>query len=147
MVSDFKKLQKASKFHNLGINFGWKNVTTLGIPLVTMNLDRNIKISKKTIDAPMNCFIVFVGGRFLKDVDSVVERAKEISEEFYISKPSMYFFEGRHQDIETDLDIPMVKYIKENITFISFLEGVHSKTEVHIRCSVLHEVSRTERND
>ena len=104
-----------------GLNFGWKSVKTLGIPLITMNLDRSVKISKKTLEAPMNCFIVFVGGRFLKNVDSVVERAKEISAEFHISKPSMYFFEGRHQDIQTDLVIPMVKYFEVNITLISFL--------------------------
>ena len=97
-----------------GLNFGMKNVTTFGIPFLTMNLDRNNKISKETLEAPMNCFVVFVGGRFLKNVDSVVERAKEVSAEFGISKPSMYFFEGRHQDIETDLDIPMVKYFEVN---------------------------------
>ena len=92
-----------------GLVFGWKSVHTLEIPILTMNLDQSVKISKKTFQAPMNCFIVFVGGRFLKDVDSVVERAKEVSEELYISKPSMYFFEGRQQSIVTQTGIPMVK--------------------------------------
>ena len=59
----------------------------------------------------MKCFIVFVGGKFVKNVDSVVEIAEEISEELYINKPSMYFFESKYgiPSIVTKTDIPMVQ--------------------------------------
>ena len=94
-----------------GLNFGWKSVQTLEIPTLSMNLDQGLKISKKDFKAPMNCFIVFVGGKYIKDVDSVVERAKEISEEFHINKPCIYFFEGRQPTTATTTDMPMVKYV------------------------------------
>ena len=95
-----------------GLNFGWKSVETLEIPTLPMNLDQGFKISKKDFKAPMNCFIVFVGGKFIKDADFVVQRTKEISEQLHINKPSMYFFEGRYgqPSIATKSDMPMVKY-------------------------------------
>ena len=131
-----------------GLNVGWKSVQTLEIPTLSMNLDQEFKISKKDFKAPMNCFIVFVGGKFIKDVDSVVERAKEISEEFYINKPSMYFFEGRYSQptIGTRTDMPMVmsrvslKHLLPN----SFLLGFYSSSRLNCRNCFPLALSRTE---
>ena len=92
-----------------GLVFGWTSVETLEIPYLNIkNLDKRTKISKKSF--PMKCFIVFVGGKFVRNVDSVVERAEEISEELYISRPSMYIFESKFgkPTISTKTDFPMV---------------------------------------
>ena len=83
----------------LGLVFGWTSVESLSIPYLSLSLDNKRKIPKETLRAPMNCFVVFVGGRFLKDVDSVVERAEDICEEFYVSEPEMYFFEYLNDEV------------------------------------------------
>ena len=111
----FKPMENVFESRNcFGLIFGWKSFQTLEIPTLSMNLDQGFKISKKDFKAPMNCFIVFVGGKYIKEADSVVERAKEISEELHINKPSMYFFEGRdrQQTFATKTDMPMVKYFQ-----------------------------------
>lgn len=46
----------------------------------------------------MKCFVVFVGGKFLKDVESVEEKAKKIAEEFNYVKPLTYFYESFTHD-------------------------------------------------
>ena len=54
----------------LGLVFGWTALDSLSIPFLTMSLEKGPKISKKSLQAPMNCFIVFVGGKYLNDEDS-----------------------------------------------------------------------------
>ena len=95
----------------LGLVFGWTSVESLDIPYIEPSLEKRTKIERKTFQAPMMCLLVFVGGRYIKKVDSVVERSEEISEDFYLSKPSMYFFESKYGQITygSNTVIPMVK--------------------------------------
>ena len=94
-----------------GLLFGWTSVDSLGIPFLRLSLKKDIKISKKSFNGPMMCFLVFVGGRLLKDVDSVEERAKEIAKDFHINKPLTYFFESKNGElpIMSNVDKPRVK--------------------------------------
>ena len=57
---------------------------------------------------------MFVGSRFLKDVDPVVERAEGICEEFYVSEPEMYFFEYLNDEVprSTKDHLPKVRIIR-----------------------------------
>ena len=83
----------------LGLVFGWTSVDSLGIPYLRLSLKKEIKISKRAFNAPMMCFIVFVGGRLLADVDSVEERVKAITGDLHINKPLSYFFESKNGEL------------------------------------------------
>ena len=93
----------------LGLVFGWTALDSLSIPFLTISLEGGQKISKETLQAPiMNCFIVFVGGKYVNDEYSVVEKVEEITEEFYVSKPLMYFYESKKDEFGND------KYYRSN---------------------------------
>ena len=94
-----------------GLVFGWTSVDSLGIPFLRLSIKKDIKISKEAFNAPMMCFIVFVGGRLLQDVDAVEARAKEIAKDLHINKPLTYFFESKNGElpIMSNVDKPRVK--------------------------------------
>ena len=94
-----------------GLVFGWTSVESLGIPYLRLSLKKEIKISKRAFNAPMMCFIVFVGGRLLQDVDSVEERANAMADNFHMNKPLTYFFESKNGELPkmSKIDKPRVK--------------------------------------
>ena len=94
-----------------GLVFGWTSVDSLGIPYIRLSLKKEPIISKKSFHAPMMCFIVFVGGRLLKDIDSVEEMAKAIADNFQMNKPLKYFFESKNGEVPkmSNVDKPRVK--------------------------------------
>ena len=84
---------------------------SIGIPFLRLSLKKEMKISRRAFNAPMMCFIVFVGGRLLQDVDAVEARAKEIAKDLHINKPLTYFFESKNGElpIMSNVDKPRVK--------------------------------------
>ena len=74
----------------LVINFGFIETPGFSVPKIFMspNSDASLNFNKEEI--PTSCFIVFISGKFLKEIDNIVGRLDNISEKIKM-KPNLVF--------------------------------------------------------
>ena len=75
------------------ISFGWPQ--ELSVPQLRVNLDNNNNVEHLEMvrkGAPANCFMVFIGGKYVKRLEDIVQKMESASVGL-VSKPLIFFSE------------------------------------------------------
>ena len=85
------------------LNYQWPSQITL--PSITMSLssDNNVDVQKLRTSAPNGCFVILVGGKFVKRMDDIVRKVDYITSQLAI-KLVTYFAEKTEVIPVVDLD-------------------------------------------
>ena len=80
------------------VNFGYNGE----IPLPTIGLALNVSQDWKLyeFESSYNCFFVFVGGKYVRDMKTIVDKVEEITEQFHGKRPIAMFVLGRSHSFE-----------------------------------------------
>ena len=81
---------------------GWTG--KLSVPQLVMDLDKNnagnLEILRQS--APVNCFMVFIGGKYVSRLDDIVRKVDEVTDQL-ATKPTIYFAEKSDEAPSTNL--------------------------------------------
>ena len=74
------------------LNFGWPQ--ELSISQLTVNLDNDRIFNAEMVrqSAPSNCFMVFIGGKYVNRLEDIFQKVETVSVGL-VSKPLIYFSE------------------------------------------------------
>ena len=74
------------------ISFGWTQ--ELSVPQLKVNLDNDQILNAEMVrqSAPSNCFMVFIGGRYVNRLEDIFQKVESVSVGL-VSKPLIYFSE------------------------------------------------------
>ena len=74
------------------ISFGWPQ--ELSVPQLRVNLDNDKKLNAAMMrqSAPANCFMVFIGGKYVNRLDDIFQKVESVSVGL-VAKPVIYFAE------------------------------------------------------
>ena len=75
------------------ISFGWPQ--ELSVPQLRVNLDNDRIVNAAMVrqSAPSNCFMVFVGGKYVNRLEDIFQKMEESVILGLVSKPLIYFAE------------------------------------------------------
>ena len=84
------------------LNFGWPQ--ELSISQLTVNLDNDRIFNAEMVrqSAPSNCFMVFIGGKYLKRIEEIVGKV-EIVTDGLATKPTVYFADKEMENLMVNL--------------------------------------------
>ena len=100
------------KGHNcFGLVYGWVNVESIDLPYFAMSLGQKKHLSKDIIKAPMTCFIVFIGSKFLNVDNKIRDSVEELSTQLSISKTPIYFYEHNKEHAVSEVRSPTPKVL------------------------------------
>ena len=74
------------------ISFGWPQ--ELSVPQLYVNLDNDQILNAEIVrqSAPANCFMVFIGGKYVNRLEDIFQKVETVSVGL-VSKPLIYFSE------------------------------------------------------
>ena len=129
-IANFLKWQfplKANIFTNVGqcftLNFG-SQLNIEDLPMTTIDLDlvehhifqqNGIEAAEAVATSTNNCFLVFIGGKYLKDIAAVMEMLDHISEKIGISLTATFLLNTnmkRDHKLPSNSSFPLVKCTK-----------------------------------
>ena len=75
------------------ISFGWPQ--ELSVPQLRVNLDNDRIVNAAMVrqSAPSNCFMVFIGGKYVNRLEDIFQKMEESVILGLVSKPLIYFAE------------------------------------------------------
>ena len=86
--------------HCFSVSFGFDNDLDILIYEITLDFDEEIIIDRFNIDTTDDCFLVFVGGKYVDMIDQVVSKVEVIGKKI-LSKPKVLFMETNDKKIRS----------------------------------------------
>ena len=80
------------------VNLGFRG--EIPLPTISLQIDIRQQLKHYEFEKSFNCFIVFVGGRYVEDMKIIVDIVENISEQLHGMKPSAMFVMGRFNSFE-----------------------------------------------
>ena len=83
------------------ISFGWPQ--ELSVPQLYVNLDNDQILNAEMVrqSTPSNCFMVFIGGRYVNRLEDIFQKVESVSLGL-VSKPLIYFSEKVEKTPKSD---------------------------------------------
>ena len=78
------------------LNFGYNGE----IPFPTLTVDVHPNLEQYGFERYYKCFYVFVGGKYVDDMENVMDVAEEVSSKFHGVKPIALFLMGKYTTAE-----------------------------------------------
>ena len=79
------------------MNFGYNG--EIPIPIISLAIIRQ-NMTQYELEDSYKCFFVFVGGKYVKEMKTILDTAKEITEQFHGIKPIAMFVIGKFNAFE-----------------------------------------------
>ena len=96
------------------INFGWSEELSFPQLIVNPDIDNIFKVTEIVrTSAPSNCFIVFIGGKYVDRVKEIVQKVDSLSLVLQ-TKPTIYFTEKKGMSSKTPKSLNVFLVSKEN---------------------------------
>ena len=80
------------------VNFGFSG--EIPLPTISLQIDKRLQLKQYGFKNSYNCFFVFVGGRYVEDMKTIVDVVMDISDQFHGMKPITMFVMGQFDSLE-----------------------------------------------